>query len=68
MANFHFDVQGNFSGYPLESHERYNVPNIALDPKSGEDGKFQFSYFFLKIYELSNKHSLAQIDQVDLKI
>ncbi len=28
---------------------RYNVPNIALDPKSGEDGKFNFSYFFIKV-------------------
>jgi hypothetical protein len=36
---------------PLDqvSHESYNVPNIALDPKSGEDGKFQFSYFFIKV-------------------
>jgi hypothetical protein len=29
--------------------ERYNVPNIALDPKSGEDCKFQFSYFLLRV-------------------
>jgi hypothetical protein len=29
--------------------ERYIVPNIAFELKSGEDGKFQFSYFFLKV-------------------
>jgi hypothetical protein len=27
----------------------YKLPNIALDPKSSEDGKFQISYFFQKV-------------------
>jgi hypothetical protein len=43
------------------AHERYNVPNVAFDPKSGEDGKFQFSYFFLKVGYMTFPTSIVSL-------